>query len=53
MGFGVWRSFKLPPSLLVVKEGKTVFQMLKIAFDFGLLKRKMIYRVKGKDMMKK
>ena len=52
LGFGVWRNFKLPSSLLVVKEGKTVYQMLKLAFDFGLLKRNMIYRVKGKDMMK-
>ena len=51
--FGVWRSLKLPPSLLVVKQGKTVYQMLKLAFDFGFLKRSLVYRIKNKDFMER
>ena len=48
---GAWRSHKLPPNLLIVKQGKTIHQMLKLAFDFGLLKKTMIYRIRSKDFM--
>ena len=49
---GIWKNMKLPPSLLVVKQGKTVYQMLRLAFDFGFLKRSLVYRIKNKDFMK-
>ena len=50
---GIWRSLKLPPSLLVVKQGKTVYQMLRLAFDFGFLKRSLVYRIKNKDFLER
>ena len=50
---GIWKNMKLPPSMLVVKQGKTINQMLRLAFDFGFLKRSLVYRIKNKDFMKR
>ena len=36
VGIGIWFHRKLPPSKLLVKEGKTVFQMLRFAYDMGM-----------------